>query len=460
MSDDELRHLRSDEVVRLVRGLEARIAELEAELARRSGPPKTPTNSSTPPAKGFKRAKAPGGDAPGVPRGARAGHLGTSRRRGRPDRVVLCQPVHCGHCGRDLTAAPQQRIGVSQVVELPPVQPVVVEAWRYEATCPGCGRHTAAGYPAGLEAARVVGPHLEATLVYLHEQHHVGYERLVTVCQELFGLTISEGLVANVLRRAAARLAPQAAAIQQQVRASPVVGSDETSARVQGRTWWQWVFQTPEASYHVIGPRRNTAVVEAFQADTSAEVWGSDLYAPQLKARAARHQICLSHEIRALQYAIDAEQSLWATQVQALLQVAIHLAHERDAGHCRGERYAEAVAMIAAWTNTLLASPVPGAEASRLWVRYRTHRQKLFVFLDDPRVPPTNNASEQALRNSVVHRKVTGGFRSDWGAEAHATVTTVLQTARKQGQAVLRALHDVLGAPITHLPYASPSPGR
>ena len=81
-----------------------------------------------------------------------------------------------------------------------------------------------------------------------------------------------------------------------------------------------------------------------------------------------------------------------------------------------------------------------GAEASRLWVRFREHRERLFVFLYDPRVPPTNNASEQALRHSVVHRKVTGGFRSDWGAEAHAIVTTVLDTARKQGHPLFETL--------------------
>ena len=44
-----------------------------------------------------------------------------------------------------------------------------------------------------------------------------------------------------------------------------------------------------------------------------------------------------------------------------------------------------------------------------------------------------NNASERALRNSVIHRKVSGGFRSDAGAEAHAVVSSVVDTARKRG---------------------------
>src|ERR687885_2793447 len=135
MSDDELRHLSPDEVVGQVRRLEgelaaaqARIAELEAELARRGGPPKTPRNSSTPPSKGWKRERPTGEVAK---RGPPFGHPGTSRRRAEPDWIVLCQPTHCAGCGADLAAAPPERGGESQVVELPPVQPVVLEAWRY-----------------------------------------------------------------------------------------------------------------------------------------------------------------------------------------------------------------------------------------------------------------------------------------------------------------------------------------
>src|SRR3954466_6591907 len=63
---------------------QARIGELEAELARRGGPPKTPQNSSTPPSKGWKRER-PRGE--GANRGRPVGPPGTSRRRAAPDWV-------------------------------------------------------------------------------------------------------------------------------------------------------------------------------------------------------------------------------------------------------------------------------------------------------------------------------------------------------------------------------------
>jgi transposase len=466
MSDAELRHLKPEQVVAEVRRLEgllaaaeARNAELEAALARRGGPLKTPANSSTPPSKGWKRERRPPTED-GAKRGPPVGHAGTSRQRATPEWVVLCHPTHCAHCEQELAGVPQERVGRSQVVELPPVQPVVLEAWRYAATCPRCGATATAAYPPGFEPPRVFGPHLDALWTYLHEQHHVSYARLARLAEDLWQLRISQGALAHALARGAERLGPRAAAIREQVRASPVLGSDETSARVDGHTYWQWVFQTSDASYHQIVPRRNGAVVADFQADTVAGTWVSDLYKPQLGAQATRHQVCLAHQLRALQYVVDKEQSAWAQDCQALFRRAIHRANQRDRGELGGAAYAAAVRKIEATCDTLLATAVEGAEASRLWVRFREHRDHLFVFLTDPTVPPTNNASEQALRHSVVHRKVTGGFRSEWGAAAHATATTVLDTARKRGEGVLATLHAALGSPVTlppGLPIFSPA---
>jgi transposase len=68
----------------------------------------------------------------------------------------------------------------------------------------------------------------------------------------------------------------------------------------------------------------------------------------------------------------------------------------------------------------------------------------LLLFLNDESIPPTNNSSEQALRWSVVFRKVTHGFRSDWGAQLFAQVRSIVNTARRQGisafDAIARAL--------------------
>ena len=62
---------------------------------------------------------------------------------------------------------------------------------------------------------------------------------------------------------------------------------------------------------------------------------------------------------------------------------------------------------------------------------------ELLTFLDDTGVPQTNNASEQAVRISVNPRKVTNGFRADWGAKASADLLSVISTSKTKGGGVI-----------------------
>lgn len=427
-----------------------KIRTLEEELAQFRRPVKTPENSSVPPSRGQKANRV---QRRGRKPGPKRGHVGASRVRSQPDIVVECRPVACAGCGAPLPQTGGRRVGRSQVTELPAFQPVVIEAWQYTVSCAQCGAQTAGTYPAGLEPRRTFGPGIEALLSYLHERHHVGYERLVELCRDVFGLAISQGGIENALRRLIERARPTYAAIRETVRGSPVINSDETGARVAGRTHQQWTFQTPEASYHVIAPSRGGEVIDAFLDGVEPEVWGSDLYAPQMLTPATEHQICHSHQRRDLTFAAEADtgdERLWALDLRHVFGRAIRLHHERE--QVTPETFARRRTRIEHATDRLVFDRyvAPKTEAARLQKRYRTHRASLYVFLYRDDVEPTNNSSERDLRPSVIHRKVIGGFRSDWGAEASAIRTSILATARKQGQNLVGAFLAIAGPSPLH----------
>jgi transposase len=456
--------------VALVGRLEARLAVLDAEVAvlraendalraRLEPPPKTPQNSSLPPAKGFPpnraaRRQAAAGES-AAKRGPKLGHRGVSRRRvalPAVDTVLVCQPEHCGACGHGLPAVGGAVAGRRQVVDLPLAPPVVTDARRLRLRCQHWGHHTTGAYPAGFGAHGRCGPRLLATGSLLHEQHHVGYARLAALLGELYGLRVSAGALVAAVQRVAAALEPQAQAIAAQVRQGGVVGSDETGARVDGLTWWEWVFATADAAYHTSQRRRNSDVVLTFLAGSQPDVWVSDLWKPQLAAPAARYQICLAHQLRDLQYASDGQRGFaqaWARVMLALLRAAIHLRHKQEAGLIPVG--GAAVAELEATATVVLAAALPPGWSADLQRRFRLHRAALFVFLADPAVPPTNNARERSLRPSVVPRKVTGVFRSEDGAAAYAILRTIADTARKRGQAVFAAILAALDAarPLT-----------
>jgi transposase len=338
-------------------------------------------------------------------------------------------------------------------------EPVVIEAWQYTVACERCGEQTAGTYPAGLEPHRTFGPGVEALVSYFHERHHVGYERLVEICRDVFGLATSQGGVESALRRLVERARPTSAAIREQVRGSPVITSDETSARVAGRNHGQWVFQTSEASYHLIVPSRGGDVIDAFLAGAEPEVGGSDLWAPQILTPATAHPICLSHQARDLTFAVDTdtgEARLWAIALRHVFGRAIRLHHER--AQVTPETFARRRLLVENATDRLVFDRYVASKtaAARLQQRYHTHRASLYVFLHRDDVEPTNNSSERDLRPSVIHRKVIGGFRSAWGAEASASRSTILATARKQGHNLLDAFRSVAGpSPLQAMPTRS-----
>ncbi|MBP7691354.1 MAG: transposase [Anaerolineales bacterium] len=193
--------------------------------------------------------------------------------------------------------------------------------------------------PAGLEAHRHLGPRLEAAITYLHHEHHLSFQRLQRLLTDLFGTPLSEGGEVSVLERAGAAAQPLAEAIGVQVRQSQVIQSDETSCRVQGRNWWEWVFVSDAGEYHLIRQSRGQDVIDEFIGDATPEVWVSDCWKPQLNAPAQQRQLCLAHQIRAWQGLTPAPTGRcgverrprlrWALELQILFRAAVHLGKRR-----------------------------------------------------------------------------------------------------------------------------------
>ena len=109
--------------------------------------------------------------------------------------------------------------------------------------------------------------------------------------------------------------------------------------------------------------------------------------------------------------------------------------------------------------DDLLAIPPSGNAGRELQAQVKAWRGKYFLFMTDRRVPATNNVSERELRPSVVFRKVTGGFRSSWGAELHAGYRSMTSTAKLAGQTAWQTISELTERTLIHpeLPLALPT---
>jgi transposase len=285
------------------------------------------------------------------------------------------------------------------------------------------------------------GPALRALILHLHVTQAIGFERLARLMDEVFGVAISEGAIANILARAEAPMIVAAETIAEQIRASPVIASDETSARVQGKTWWQWVLLSSTAIYHLIADSRSAPVINDFLRGATPEVWVADRYGGQ-NGHGLQRQVCLAHLLRDAQYAIDAGDTGFAPGFKHLLLRAAAIGRRRAA--LKDSTLAHYRADLDRRLDRLLRAPPTATAGKKLARAIRKCRGDLFVFVTRRDVPYTNNGCERALRPSVIFRKVTGGFRSHWGARLYAAAQSVIGTGRLGGKSALEAIQDAL----------------
>ena len=449
MTRQDLTRLSNDELIDLVLEKQAEIEALRLKLEKGKKPPTNSGNSSQPPSQdqkgdlALKRKKHKHGPP--------AGHAKHEREFvARPDHIVEIKPKVCQQCQSDVSQTEMVLLDVNQITELPEAKAEVIEVRQYVAECPGCGVGQKVEPPTGLEMERAFGARLEATVVYYRQEQHMSYVRTQAALRNLHGVEISQGGIDKIMRRAGSKAIDAVKPIEQAIQQSAVIHSDETSSRVDGNNWWQWVFCSVNAVLHIMRFNRSADVAKELMGAHEAEVWVSDCYGPQMKAPSKKHQLCLAHQLRNLQAVVELEPKLfWARHVQLLFRYTIHLHNQRH--RLPEETFLNRVERIESCFDKLLNQSLDPPDASRLQRRYQKYRNAIFVFLYRTDVSPTNNISERHLRPSVIHRKVSGGFRSAWGAKGYAALKSLVDTGALSGIAPFEVIQKLFGLPALPL---------
>jgi len=435
--------------------LKERIAELERRLGLNSG------NSGKPPSSdGLKKpprtrsSREPSGKRPG----GQKGHKGeTLRQVAEPDSVVDHYPTACAACGAAVTPAMSSGHSARQVFDLPEPRPLVVTEHRaHDCVCAGCGAHTRASFPDGVNAPVQYGPRIAALVTYLLHYQLLPEDRLGELMADLFGIRIVAATIARMSRICAARLQDFAATVRDLVAGAAVKHMDETGLRIGGKTQWLHVACTAWLTFYRVCARRGSLL-----ADVTGIVV-HDHWLPYYGMPGVRHALCNAHHLRELKALIDIEKEDWARKMHRLLRRACHsvnLARERGSPlkprliALFERRYdafvAEGLAFHGA-QSPLRPDDAPqgcrrrGRKARRtghnLLLRLANRRGDVLRFLDDPNVPFTNNQAERDARMMKVKQKISGCFRSLDGALDFAVIRSFISTAKKQGWDIIHAL--------------------
>jgi transposase len=443
--------------------LRAEIDDLRRQVDRDSRNSSQPPSSDAPKSRAERRRLAREAYKRSMrSTGGQPGHEGKTRPMVAPERVdrrVAHLPERCG-CGHAFDGR-ERRTGdpvVHQQYELPPIRPLVIEHHRLRLVCPGCGRPVLAELPGPALAG--YGPGLDAHIAVLAGVFRLSREQVRQVVVQMFGIPASTGAIDNAIRRMSAILADPWAELREAIRRAEAVHLDETTWRLAGAQQWLWVAAAALVACYRIDPSRGQAAAKALIGEDFGGFAITDRYAGYHFLDVLQQQLCWAHVIRQL---TEISQRQGATgrrgkQLVALARdvIAVHrafLEHGHDYGWL-----AERLVPLREQIRKLLEQCATGRHqrTANLAAGLLDEYQALWTFADvpDPRIDPTNNAAERALRHAVLQRKISGGTQSDRGSRWIERIQSVRETCRLQRRSVL----DWLTQTATAAHHGQPTP--
>ena len=417
--------------------------ELRKRLEKYEKPPKDSGNSSTPPTKESISAQVARRTRSQRQKsdksiGGQPGHEGTTRKVvDIPDEIEDVSAHYCCECGRDLSDIRGVFDYRTQEVDIPPVAPVYRETRFYKKICTcGCCN---TGYAPRKRGGNAVtfGKRVRAIATYMSVVQCMPYERLQAMFDTVFNIRISQGTLVNIVKEMLEKSRPAIALIEQLLKESRVVGFDESGCYCDGELNWSWIAQTVYLTLVFRATGRAAKVLEERFGDSLKKMIAvSDRHGAYFKIDFLDNQICLAHLLRNLEYLndLDKEQT-WAKDVRQLLREAIHVRNEKPSEIIPSESWLERLDNLLKQNLDHLRK-----EFNELKRGMIKRRDNIFKFLEDPAIPPDNNASERGIRKLKIKQKISGIFRSKTGADAFHAIHSIADTAWKNGQSPLEAI--------------------
>ncbi|GIW04723.1 MAG: hypothetical protein KatS3mg059_1343 [Thermomicrobiales bacterium] len=247
-----------------------------------------------------------------------------------------------------------------------------------------------------------LGIGLVSLIALLREEGRLPLATIPQFLRTVHGVARSVGALVGAVRQVARCAAPLLTPIRTAIRASPVVGADETGWREDGANGYVWTFNTPTERLFVRGTREK-AVLERERGPAYDGVLVSDVYGASTHSE-GRHQSCWAHLLRDVHDLVtaqprDAGVRGWAAAVHDLFVRALAVTGD-GATRCRAARalQADLAALCAPYLPVAPAADAPVPPQRTLCQRIARHLADLVVFVEDPTVPATNNGSERSLR--------------------------------------------------------------
>lgn len=423
--------------------LKARVRELELIIKKDSH------NSHLPPSKDQnrypKKEKKKGNSS-----GGQKGHKGSTLRQiESPNRIIHHElKGDCSRCGAWLGDIKNKKTVKRQVYDLE-FNIRVTEHQGEKGVCV-CGKSHTASFPSGVDAYVQYGPSVRSLVNYLSTYQLIPFDRLEEICSDLFGLTLCEGTIFNTNSASFEKLEGFEKKLKKALVNSDVNHADETPVKIGKQSSYLHVLSNAAMTLLVPHQNRGTkAVNEIGVLPMYRGILSSDFFGMYYSSFYCKNAACHSHLGRELTLLEEEYKFRWAHELRRFfLDLNSYMDDYRIANSPAPADdkllfYEEFKRII---FKAKLETPDwdqsgKKSTSGNLLARIIKYEEAVLRFMNDHRVPFTNNLAERDLRMAKVRQKVSGCFRSFEGAKIYARLRSYISTVKKQGRNVWEALN-------------------
>jgi hypothetical protein len=387
-------------------------------------------------------------------RGAPRGHPGWFRKQPMEYdwAVDVPPPTRCQHCRGGVSVDPALNSSEHLQEDVVDGRYCVVLYRHPAACCEECGEWLQQAGEGELLGSRI-GPYLRSQALFLRHVIGISYRKIPQVIQELFGVTFTPAALIGFEKLLAKLSQPVVNDIAKKLASSDgAVHADETYSVLDGRRAYFWVHGTTRYIHFVFGVTRSGKVSRDVLGDDFRGTLVTDCYSGYIAHSAGAKQKCLAHLARTARdwqklTKPGSSDDQFFDAIKQFVKRGCEFHRLRSKGLLDTQKIAAEMACLQQELSCLQTWTVIHTKAVTLQGRICEYRDEWLVFVDDPRVPPTNNLAEQALRPLVVLRKITFGHRHLQGGERMAALMSVAETARRHGHRASRIFFKLMTKP-------------
>jgi transposase len=353
-----------------------------------------------------------------------------------------CRPRSCRRWAHPLRGDDPKPL-IHQVADLPKIEPIVDQYLLHRLTCSRCGATTCGTLPEGVPTGSF-SPYTQAVLATLAGTYRLSKRQIQQLAADLFGLTISTGLICTLEGQSAAALAQPYHELARSVLEAEAVHIDETGWREDRHKAWLWVTVTAWATVFTIARNRSAKVARRLLGDQEDQVVSSDRFKSYDWLWAHWRPICWSHLRRDFPAMIDrgGPGEVTGRRLLGLSDRLFAAWHRARDGRLKERAFPQRIFRLKPRVRRALedGTKCGCATTARTCTEILRVEEGLWNFVWFPGVEPTNNAAERVLRPAVIWRRISGGTASESGSRFVERMLTVVATCRQQGRNVLEYL--------------------